>query len=151
MLKIASVDQAQLLCPRDPVRPNIPYSWRVDPPNKNVYYLDSCYYSTSEDRYREEVVAVLCAAFCENIPTTEEELLEMPPGPIVICYTVWSNQKGQGRAIVNQVLDKVKTIPHTTRYVTLSPKTEMAKKFHLNNGATLLRENKTTNNFEYGI
>lgn len=149
MLKIASADQAQRLCLRDPVRPSIPYNWRVDPPNRNVYYIDSCYYSTSEDRYREEITAVLCAAFCENIPTTEDELLKMNPGSIVVCYTVWSYQKGQGKAIVNQVLDKVKTIPHTTRYVTLSPKTEMAKTFHLKNGAILLQENETTNNFEY--
>ena len=136
MLKIASVDQAQRLCLKDPVRPSIPYNWRVDPPNRIVYYIEN---------------AVLCAAFCEDIPTTEEELLKMKPGPIVVCYTVWSSQKGQGRAIVNQVLDKAKEIPHTTRYITLSPKTEMAMTFHLNNGAILLQENETTNNFEYGV
>tara|TARA_B100000959_G_scaffold139781_1_gene146903 strand:+ start:1999 stop:2409 length:411 start_codon:yes stop_codon:yes gene_type:complete len=136
MLKIASVDQAQRLCLKDPVRPSIPYNWRVDPPNRIVYYIEN---------------AVLCAAFCEDIPTTEEELLKMKPGPIVICYTVWSSLKGQGRAIVNQVLNKAKEIPHTTRYITLSPKTEMAKTFHLNNGAILLQENETTNNFEYGV
>lgn len=136
MLKIASMDLAQRLCLRDPVRPSIPYNWRVDPPNRLVYYIEN---------------AVLCAAFCKDIPTTEEELLKMKPGPIVICYTLWSSQKGQGRAIVNQVLDKAKEIPHTTRYITLSPKTEMAKMFHLNNGAILLQENKTTNNFEYVV
>ena len=31
----------------------------------------------------------------------------------------------------------------------MSPKTEMAMKFHLSNGAILLRENKETYNFEY--
>ena len=36
-----------------------------------------------------------------------------------------------------------------TRYVTLSPKTEMATKFHLDNGAILLSENELTLNFEY--
>ena len=38
-----------------------------------------------------------------------------------------------------------------TRYVTLSPKTEMARKFHLRNGATLLKENEFTFNFEYRL
>ena len=40
-------------------------------------------------------------------------------------------------------------MPHIKRFVTLSPKTEMAKKFHLRNGATELQENETTVNFEY--
>lgn len=37
------------------------------------------------------------------------------------------------------------------RLVTLSPKTDMAMKFHLSNGAKLIAENLTTNNFEYPI
>jgi len=129
------MDLAQRLCLQDPVRPNIPYNWRVDPPNKIVYYIEN---------------AVLCAAYCEDIPITEEELLNMNPGPVVVCYSVWSSQRGQGKKIVNLVIDKAKENPHTTRYVTLSPKTEMARKFHLNNGAILLQENETTNTFEYG-
>ena len=36
-----------------------------------------------------------------------------------------------------------------TRYITMSPKTKMAKDFHLGNGAILLQENRNTNNFEY--
>jgi len=39
--------------------------------------------------------------------------------------------------------------PNIKRYVTLSPKTEMAKNFHLKNGAKWIAENETTNNFEY--
>ena len=37
------------------------------------------------------------------------------------------------------------------RLVTLSPKTDMATKFHLSNGAKLISENMLTNNFEYEI
>jgi len=37
------------------------------------------------------------------------------------------------------------------RFVTLSPKSEMAKKFHLKNGASIFRENEDTVNYEYLI
>jgi hypothetical protein len=35
------------------------------------------------------------------------------------------------------------------RYLTLSPKTEMATKFHTQNGASLLSNKEETDNFEY--
>ena len=35
------------------------------------------------------------------------------------------------------------------RFVTLSPLTEMAEKFHLRNGAELIYKGKTCQNFEY--
>jgi hypothetical protein len=62
-----------------------------------------------------------------------------------IFYTVWSYEKGYGRLILNELLQLLQT----KRYVTLSPKTEMAKNFHLRNGAKLLANNKTSYNFEY--
>ena len=46
-------------------------------------------------------------------------------------------------------MDLLKGQHSNNRYVTMSPKTEMAMKFHLSNGAVLLRENEETNNFEY--
>jgi hypothetical protein len=39
--------------------------------------------------------------------------------------------------------------PEVTTYVTLSPKTEMARKFHLKNGAEVFQENETTVNYLY--
>jgi len=39
--------------------------------------------------------------------------------------------------------------PGIETYVTLSPKTEMARKFHLKNGARELRENSDTVNYIY--
>jgi len=41
------------------------------------------------------------------------------------------------------------TFPTITRFVTLSPKTEMARRFHLKNGAVVFRENEETVNYEY--
>jgi hypothetical protein len=40
-------------------------------------------------------------------------------------------------------------IIYIKRFVTLSPKTEMAKRFHLKNGAIVFRENEETVNYEY--
>jgi hypothetical protein len=39
--------------------------------------------------------------------------------------------------------------PSVTRFVTLSPKTDVARRFHLRNGAIVFRENVDTVNYEY--
>ena len=43
----------------------------------------------------------------------------------------------------------IKKSNHLNRLVTLSPLTEMAKNFHLRNGAKLVSVNENTQNFEY--
>ena len=40
---------------------------------------------------------------------------------------------------------------HLNRLITLSPLTEMARNFHLNNGAIELQVNQKTQNFEYKV
>ena len=45
----------------------------------------------------------------------------------------------------------IKKSNHLNRLVTLSPLTEMACNFHLNNGAIELQVNKETQNFESKI
>ena len=70
-------------------------------------------------------------------------------GSIAIAYTVWSKKKGGGKKIVREVYKMIKESNHLHRLVTLSPMTDMARKFHLRNGAKELRVNKTTVNFEY--
>jgi predicted regulator of amino acid metabolism with ACT domain len=72
-------------------------------------------------------------------------------GDIAIAYTVWAKKKGGGRAIVNEVYKMVKDSNHLNRLVTLSPLTDMARNFHLKNGAKELQVNDTTQNFEYDI
>ena len=51
--------------------------------------------------------------------------------------------------VVNCVFILSKNKPEIQRYVTLSPKTEMAKRFHMRNGAVVFRENEDTVNYEY--
>jgi hypothetical protein len=51
-----------------------------------------------------------------------------------------------------QTVDQIKEqFPTVTRFVTLSPKTEMARRFHHKNGAVTLRENEDTVNYEYQV
>jgi hypothetical protein len=65
-------------------------------------------------------------------------------------YTVWSYDKGAGREVVFAVTDWIKqNMPEVDRFVTLSPPTEMARKFHTRNGAVELQHNGETVNFEY--
>ena len=45
----------------------------------------------------------------------------------------------------------IKKIKSFNRLVTLSPLTDMARKFHLRNGAVELQVNETTQNFEYKV
>ena len=98
--------------------------------------------------------AFMCYARTTDIPRNIEELDSMTSevGENIIPYTVWSIEKGAGRAIINKVIQMVKdTVADVYRVVTLSPRTEMARLFHLRNSAKELRVNTTTVNFEYDI
>jgi hypothetical protein len=149
MLQVATLAEAESLCKQDPVRPAILAHWRVQENMREIYY--STLYA---DILYHAVGAVLCVAYLESIPIDEEELIAIPPGSnFAIFYSVWSNKKGQGKKIVNDVSrllsSQHENIKRGMRYVTMSPKTEMAKDFHMKNGAILLQNNPLTYNFEY--
>ena len=67
----------------------------------------------------------------------------------------WSNCKpchGTGKELLMETVELIKEkFPTVTRFVTLSPKTEMAKRFHTKNGAVTFRENQESVNYEYQI
>ena len=125
---------------QDPVRPSIPHDKRVGH-NRDVFVL-------KDD---QEVKAITCVSYQDTVPTTENELFAESAQPTVaVFYTIWSYAPGAGRQLI---FDSVKHIqPRQTniqRFVTLSPKTEMAKRFHLKNGACVFKENNETVNYEY--
>ena len=135
----------------DPVRPELDNSFRTSYGRK-IYGV----------KYQDEIHAVMCFAFTNNIPKNVDELDKMSKdaylqsinrdfkvGQIAIAYTVWSKKKGGGRLIVKEVFKKIKKTNHLNRLVTLSPLTDMARKFHLSNGAIEIGVNETTQNFEY--
>ena len=115
-------------------------------------------------KYKGEIHAVMCFAYTNEVPKNVNELdkfshdaylksaqRDQNIGQIAIAYTVWSKKKGGGKLIVKEVFKKIKKSNHLNRLVTLSPLTEMATKFHSNNGAKLLQINETTQNFEYKV
>ena len=115
-------------------------------------------------KFKNEIHAVMCFAYTNQIPKNVEELdkfshdaylqsaqRDQNIGQIAIAYTVWSKKKGGGKLIVKEIFKKIKKSNHLNRLVTLSPLTEMAKKFHTRNGAKLIQINETTQNFEYKI
>ena len=134
-LEKAGLDVAKRLCENDPIRKNIPSEWRVRDCRREMFHL--------------EEKAVVCVAHLKKIPTTEAELMKYGWGTFSIFYTVWSSEKGFGRKIIEETKTLLQRQHFNNRYVTMSPKTEMATKFHLKNGAILLQKNQTTNNFEY--
>ena len=117
-----------------------------DDPVRKVSYA----FRTSQGRciYTIPGKAVVCIANTFKCPIDMQQLdiYSLPEAEeFTIFYTVWSYEKGYGRLILNELLQLLQT----KRYVTLSPKTEMAKNFHLRNGAKLLADNETSYNFEY--
>ena len=151
-LRLADSLKSIELCENDPVRPNIPIGWRVAKGSREVYYIES----PGPGSPTFQIDSVLCLAYLNDIPINEDELLSFSHGnKFAIFYTVWSNTKGMGRQII---MDTMKLIRNKNihnwdkwdiRYVTMSPKTKMARDFHLRNGAELIQKNPTTYNFEY--
>jgi hypothetical protein len=138
---------------KDPVRPELDNDFRTSYGRK-IYGV----------KYKEEIHAVMCFAFTNEIPKTVKELDLLSKdaflqsaqrgqkiGKIAIAYTVWSTKKGGGKLIVKEVFKVIKKSNHLNRLVTLSPLTDMARKFHLRNGAVEIQVNESTQNFEYKI
>ena len=126
---------------QDPVRPNVPHVDRSGA-NKDIFVF------RDED---DKVKAITCVSYQSSIPTKESELFETTDDPsIAVFYTIWSYVPGAGRALIFDAVRHIKeTRPEITRFITLSPKTEMAKRFHTKNGAGVYRENDETVNYEY--
>ena len=138
----------------DPVRPELDNIFRTNYGRK-IFGV----------KFKDEIHAVMCFAFTDEIPKSVEELdlfsqdaflknVQRDPnkvGRIAIAYTVWSKKKGGGKLIVKEVYKMIKKSNHLNRLVTLSPLTDMARKFHLRNGAVELQVNETTQNFEYKV
>ena len=137
----------------DPIRPELNNDFRTSYGRK-IYGV----------KYKNEICAIMCFGFTNEIPRSVNELdlmtkdahlqsirRDQKVGKIAIAYTVWSKKKGGGKLIVKEVFKKIKKSNHLNRLVTLSPLTEMATNFHERNGAKLIQINETTQNFEYKV
>ena len=144
MLHIISNLQDQLLSliKDDPVRPELSAEFRVND-NSKIFVL--------MDEHQEEPLAVTCVKFLETIPCNVEDLAQAAVHTnTAVFYTIWSYAAGAGRELIEQARAQIQQEhPEVDVYVTLSPKTEMARRFHLKNGAEVYRENTETVNYLY--
>ena len=127
----------------DPVRPELTLGFRITNGRK-IFGL----------RYENEIEAIVCIAFCPEVPFTVREMDYMSrvegaeQMDIVVAYTVWSRKRGAGKEIIKKLGEWVKENNYK-RLVTLSPLTPMATHFHIRNGAMQIHINDETQNFEY--
>jgi hypothetical protein len=124
----------------DPVRPEIPAEHRVNS-NSRIYLLKD----------GEQTRAVTCVKFLDSVPAAVEEMSRVfESATTAVFYTIWSYAPGAGRDLIMEAQKSIETeFPGIKTYVTLSPKTEMARRFHLKNGAGVYRENPDTVNYIY--
>ena len=96
---------------------------------------------------------MVCVSLKNLVPATVAELDGDCSEPdTAVFYTIWSYMSGAGAQLIFDTVDAIrKQHPAIKRFVTLSPKTQMAYKFHMRNGAMVLRENADTVNYEYLI
>ena len=126
----------------DPVRPELTLGFRITHGRK-IFGL----------KYNNEIEAIICVAFCPEIPYTVREMDYMSRvdgGEIAIAYTVWSRKRGAGREIIIKLREWV-IKNNYKRLVTLSPLTPMATHFHIKNGAKQIKVSEETQNFEYKL
>ena len=136
------LDNGYEILSEDPVRPHLQdfkqashnenYAWEVD----------------------GETQAVICVSYTDVIPTSEHDLREysgdVENKQVAVFYTVWSYSKGAGAKLVLELFEHLKqSKPHLKRFVTLSPLTEMARRFHIKNGAKFINKHAEAQNFEY--
>jgi hypothetical protein len=123
----------------DPVRPEIPAEFRVAV-NRFVLAL-----------VENQVRAMVCVSLQNAVPAAVEDLGYTDTDvDTAIFYTIWSYVPGAGTELLLSAVDNIRErYPAIKRFVTLSPKTEMARRFHIKNGAVVFRENPDTVNYEY--
>ena len=131
----------------DPVRPELTLGFRIMQGRK-IFGL----------KYNDEIEAIVCVAFCPEVPHTVREMDYMSQaanqdgqrGEILVAYTVWSRKRGAGKEIINKLAEWADK-QNFARLVTLSPLTPMATHFHIKNGAKQVHINDQSQNFEYKL
>ena len=151
----------------DPVRPDLDANYRTsngrevfslqisEDPSIHSSMGDHGLYYGENNQYKPG--AIICVAYTTEIPKSLDDIEKYSCSPhqincIAVFYTVWSYQRGAGRKIVFAAAENIKhEYPNVERFITLSPKTEIARTFHLGNNAILLSENLESDNFEYPL
>lgn len=126
----------------DPVRPEIPLEFRVSSSSEIFVLLDAV---------SRAPMACVCCAYRDNIPENTADLVLQPlAARVAVFYTIWSYQPGAGRKLIVTARRWIQdNRTNISTFVTLSPPTDMARVFHLRNGAEVFRVNTDTVNYLY--
>lgn len=135
-------DELLKLIKDDPVRPEIPAEDRVNDHSNIFVWLDDETHSPA---------AVVCVKYLDRAPESVKELFHtVEQESTAVFYTIWSYTGGAGRRLIEAAADYLNhNKPEVESYVTLSPKTAMAERFHLKNGAEKWRVNEDSVNYRY--
>jgi hypothetical protein len=124
----------------DPVRPHIPLEQRINEQAEILLLKEA-----------DKVLAATCMAWLNDVPADEADLVKLSDAKsVAVFYTIWSYSPGAGQQLIQEAAKWLMTEYQDIKaIVTLSPQTEMARRFHLKNGARIRRENATSVNYEY--
>ena len=131
----------------DPVRPEIELAFRVSDTSHVFVLLEE-----QPDAVSPRPAAVVCCAYRSMVPATVEELRLVPATTpsTAVFYTIWSYSPGAGRRLIREARSWIESHRQGVgQFVTLSPPTEMARVFHIRNGASVLRVNGDSVNYLY--
>lgn len=165
MLIKCNVNDHLYLIKDDPVRPDL-----FDNNRKRFEAPFHVYAEVNDET--GEIAAVVCVVICKFVPQDEVQIeavaagklpkierhlakREAANGPLgtVLCpYSVWSYQRGHGRKLINNLLEATPVLhEEVDALITMSPMTDTALNFHLNNGADIFATNEDTINYVYEI
>lgn len=156
MIQQLTTAQAQQYVADDPVRGHLSADYRTTE-GRQVWALYEDQYAVAHEP-SEQPLAIICVAYTNAVPKNETELhwysSASGTGAVTtdtaVFYTVWSYSRGAGQTIVNSVAEHIRdTRAEVTRWVTLSPLTRMAERFHLKNGARFVERYPTAQTFDY--
>jgi hypothetical protein len=124
----------------DPVRPHIPLDQRINEAAEILLL-----------KAGEEILAATCMQWLSEIPEDEIDLQNMGKSKeVAVFYTIWSYSPGAGASLLQEAAKWLKEeYKDLKAIVTLSPQTDMARRFHLKNGATVHRQNTNSVNYKY--
>jgi len=125
----------------DPVRPDLPVEFRIS----NNRFIGALVADKPE--------AIVCVSLQNFVPESVDDLRQTTTEfDTAIFYTIWSYRAGAATELLFKIVAEIRAqYPSVSKFVTLSPKTEMARRFHLKNGASIFRENSDTINYEYTV
>lgn len=154
------------------------YLIKDDPVRPDLFDNDKVRFSGPFRVYAEvndetgEIAAVVCILVCKFVPQGEDQIRAVAAGKLteieeqlaerekllgalgtVLCpYSIWSYQRGHGSKLIQNLLEAVPVMyPEVDAVITMSPLTDQAMKFHINNGAEIFSANEDTVNYEYEV